>query len=138
MAPRIKIKGTRFLRRRFSFTSDSTSTFNPSVLKVSLSGDIHPLPGPVRQKKEKRNKHDKRNRSSCTECGRTAAKNHHATYCDGCLHWTHIKCEGMKPTEYEKLKFTGNLSRTCKACFEVLQELPFINTSLNSESDSEG
>ena len=118
MAPRTKIKRTRVLRSRLSFTSNSTSTFNPSVLKVSLSGDVHPLPAPVRQQKEKKNKHDKRNRSSCTECGRTVAKNHRTTYCDGCLHWNHIqKCEGMKPTEYEKLKFTGSLSRTCKACF---------------------
>ena len=36
----------RFLGRRLLYSSNGTSTFNPSVIRISMGGDVHPHPGP--------------------------------------------------------------------------------------------
>ena len=33
--------------RRVAFYPNASATFNPSILVLKLSGDIHPLPGPI-------------------------------------------------------------------------------------------
>ena len=35
------------------------------------------------------------------------------------------------------MKSTGNFSRTCRSCLTLLQQLQFVNSSLNSSSNSE-
>ncbi|CAB4028557.1 Hypothetical predicted protein, partial [Paramuricea clavata] len=42
-----KIYGRKFLRRRIRYYSHSSASFNPCILVLELSGDIHPHPGPV-------------------------------------------------------------------------------------------
>ena len=37
----------RFLKRRLNFYSNCSATFNPALLRITLSGDIHPNPGPT-------------------------------------------------------------------------------------------
>ena len=47
-----------------------------------------------------------------------------------------MKCGDVLLKEYRHMKSTGNFSRTCKSCLVLLQ-LPFMNSSLNSSSNSE-
>ena len=37
---------TRLLHRRLSYCANGSATFNPELLKIVRSGDVHPLPGP--------------------------------------------------------------------------------------------
>ena len=55
----------------------------------SLSGDVCPNPGPVK--------------NPCTVCFRPVAKNHRAVSCDGCYGYSHIKCEGLSYSFYKDL-----------------------------------
>ena len=48
-----------------------------------------------------------------------------------------MKCGDVLLKEYRHMKSTGNFSRTCKSCPVLLQQLPFMNSSLNSSSNSE-
>lgn len=111
-----------FAKSRISYYNNCSATFNFQHLR--LSGDISPNPGP-------------KSTRICTDCGRVVAQNHRATWCDGCSSWTHIKCGGVQPKEYRHMRFTENLSRTCRSCLVLLQQLPFMNSSLNSSSNSE-
>ena len=93
------------------------------------SGDISPNPGPAKEQ-------CKREKRTCTECGRVVARNHRATQCDGCSMWTHIKCGGVSSKEYRTMKSTEDFSHTCKSCCELLYQLPFADASLNSSSST--
>lgn len=42
----MRICGKKFLRRRLCYQANSTASFNPCILTLELSGDIHPQPGP--------------------------------------------------------------------------------------------
>lgn len=55
---------------------------------------------------------------------------------DGCSSWTHIKCGGVLPKEYQHMKSTNNISRTCRSCSELSHQFPFANASLNSSGIS--
>jgi hypothetical protein len=35
-----------FLKRRLNYYANCTASYNPSIITMSQSGDIHPLPGP--------------------------------------------------------------------------------------------
>lgn len=37
----------KFLKRRIIYARNGTATFNPELLVLSLSGDVHPNPGPT-------------------------------------------------------------------------------------------
>ena len=41
-----RIQPKRFLGRRHLYSANVPASFNPSILEISLSGDIHPQPGP--------------------------------------------------------------------------------------------
>ncbi|CAB4003053.1 Hypothetical predicted protein, partial [Paramuricea clavata] len=110
-----------YTKSRVPFYSNCSATFNIEYLR--MCGDISPNPGP-------------KSTRTCTECDRVVAKNHRATKCDGCSMWTHIKCGEMPPKQYRQMKLSGNISHTCRSCFEILKEFPFANTSLNSSNGS--
>ena len=61
-----------------------------SLLRLSLSGDIHPNPGPAAASN---------NSPKCPICERAVAKTHRAIECDTCLRWCHIKCGRVSPSE---------------------------------------
>ena len=88
-----------------------------------MCGDVNPNPGP-------------KSSTTCTECSGVVARHHRATKCDSCSMWTHIKCGGVQPKQYQQMKLTDNISHTCRSCLEILQQLPFSNTSLNSSLES--
>ena len=43
----------KFLRRRLLYSPNGTESFNPVMLQIILSGDVHPQPGPNSKKKSK-------------------------------------------------------------------------------------
>lgn len=110
-----------YLKSRVNYYGNCSATFNLELLR--LCGDISTNPGPLYTKK-------------CSECDRVVARNHRATWCDGCSSWTHIKCGGVLPKEYLHMMSTNNNSKTCRSCLELLHQLPFANTSLNSSGVS--
>lgn len=109
-----------YLKSRVNYYGNCSATFNLELLR--LCGDISANPGPLYTKK-------------CSECDRVVARNQ-ATWCDGCSSWTHIKCGGVLPKEYLHMMSTNNNSKTCRSCLELLHQLPFANTSLNSSGVS--
>ena len=110
-----------YLRSRVNYYSNCSATFNVELLR--LCGDISTNQGPLSIKK-------------CSECDQVVARNHQATWYDGCSSWTQIKCGGVLPKEYLHMKSTNNISRTCRSCLELLHQLPFVNASSNSSGIS--
>jgi len=47
-SPRVphRLVRIRFLGRRLLYSCNWTSSFNPSVIRIALGGDVHPQPGP--------------------------------------------------------------------------------------------
>ena len=78
-----------------------------------VSGDISPNPGPEK----------------CSICSRTVARNHRTSRCDSCKNQCHIKCGGVKPSEYKRLQQSTNAVWTCPMCISVhlSEELPFYD-----------
>ena len=58
----------------------------------------------------------------CGKCGLKVRNNHKAIQCDNCNYWTHIKCDGIDNSSYEKLKKSFSMY-FCKICLE--SALPF-------------
>lgn len=56
---------------------------------LTLSGDIEVNPGPIA--------------CPCTICSNSVRKNQHAILCSKCDRWTHAKCCGVPPSEYQIL-----------------------------------
>ena len=110
-----------YTKRRVAFYNNCSATFNVEYLRIC--GDINPNPEP-------------KSSTTCTECSGVVARHHRATKCDSCSMWTHIKCGGVQPKQYQQMKLTDNISHTCRSCLEILQQLPFSNTSLNSSLES--
>ena len=40
----------RFLQNRNAYYPNGTASYNPSIIKLELSGDVHPMPGPTANK----------------------------------------------------------------------------------------
>ena len=111
-----------YAKSRILYYNNCSATFNYQHLR--LSGDVSPNPG-------------RKSTRICADCGWVVAQNHRATRRDDCSSWTHIKCGDVLPKEYRHMKSTGNFSRTCRPCLPLLQQLSFMNSSLNSSSNSE-
>ena len=98
-----------------------------SLLRLSLSGDIHPNPGPAAASN---------NCPKCPICERAVAKTHRAIECDICLRWCHIKCGRVSPSEYDKLQLLDYFYWNCPSC--ELRALPFADASfLDSNVDDD-
>ncbi len=63
-----------------------------STYKISLSGDIHPNPCPVK--------------TLCRSCYEQVAKRHREPLCDACYYQYHIKCVNMSFIEYANVTDT--------------------------------
>ena len=64
----------------------------------------------------------------CGKCCLLVRQNHKAIQCDSCNYWTHIKCDGISNSLYDKLK-NSTSKYYCKICIELA--LPF--QQLNNE-----
>ena len=114
----------KFQKSRVVYYLNCTASFNPVALSVVRSGDIHPHPGPHRQCNptcKSAVRHDSSHKK-CKECDRTIARNHHATICDCCSLWSHIKCGGVTPKQYLIFQSSGSTSHTCESCMEALRQ----------------
>ena len=65
----------KFLRRRIVYTRNGTASFNPAILVLSLSGDIHPNPGPLTPHTDRAQLKKKNN------ANHNDAHSHHPTLC---------------------------------------------------------
>ena len=63
----------------------------------------------------------------CGTCNRRVGKRMRAVQCDICNFWNHIKCDGVDPKYYEKLKTNPNIFHVCLICREEL--FPFQQLS---------
>jgi hypothetical protein len=72
------------------------------IILLILSGDIAQNPGPTK--------------FPCGTCSKPVAKNHRAVLCEVCNYWSHIKCAGILPKEYELLQSSMDawICETCK------------------------
>ena len=64
----------KFLRRRLLYSSNGSQSFNPVIIQIILSGDVHPQPGPnSKQKQNSRSGQDpKENHSTASVDGQHA------------------------------------------------------------------
>ncbi|RMX45804.1 hypothetical protein pdam_00024287 [Pocillopora damicornis] len=125
----------KFQKSRVVYYSKCTASFNPVALSVVRSGDIHPHPGPHRQCNptcKSAVRHDSSHKK-CKECDRTIARNHHATICDCCSLWSHIKCgdsqfmvTGYRMSRADRNIHGGGLLVYIRAdlCLKVIKDLP--------------
>ena len=74
----------------------------------------------------------------CGICAKTVARSHRAIQCDLCNFWNHIKCDGVEPSTYNKLKSTNDCSlyycKTCKEeifAFQTLSNDQYLTSVLN-------
>ena len=104
-----KIKAKRWFKCRISYYSNSDSTFNLQALVTQLSGDVHPLPGPLHNSTSE-------DTDKCPVCSKTLASNHRAICCDSCDSWCHIKCGNVKPSLYKQLQALENFDWSCPTC----------------------
>ena len=63
----------------------------------------------------------------CGKCGLKVRKNHKAIQCNNCNFWTHIKCDGIANSLYEKLIVSTSSNYYCKICMDSV--LPFQDLS---------
>ena len=73
---------------------------NATLLILTLGGDIHQNPGPVRY--------------PCGFCNKAVASNHRAMECDSCQQWFHIKCSGMSPKMYNIMQKLCEQNKECE------------------------
>ena len=111
-----------FLRRRISYYSNSSATFNPELLQIIRSGDIHPQPGPE-------------TRVKCLTCSRTIARNHRSTTCTTCKSRFHIKCSGLSVTNYKRIHSGYIRDWNCSGCNESVQSVFGFSDSFFEEEN---
>jgi hypothetical protein len=98
----------KFFKCRISYSSNNSSSFNPTLLL--MSGDIELNPGPTAKSKVKC--------PVCTECKIRIVKNIASSFCSKCDSKIHLRC---KP----------NNNFVCSNCL-TMNNLPFADSSLNS------
>ena len=103
--PRVKC----YLSTRINYDSNSSPTFQRSILL--LSGDINPNPVP-----------DFSDSNKCSSCCRTVARNHRALVCSTCKLKYHNKCGNVPPREYKELLTATNIVWSCTRCHESLSK----------------
>lgn len=81
---------------------------------IKLSGDVHPNPGPPRQ----------RIKYPCGECNRNVRSNQDAILCSECDRWFHAKCIGMRRHIFKYYLEQHHLDWQCSFC-----SLPRLNDS---------
>ena len=94
----------KFLKRRIAYSHHQTASFNPSIHIVSLSGDVHPQPGPTTKSNDgtiTSTNPTKRASAApkCKECAKTVRVTQKSFKCTKCLEVTHIYCYSQN-TQY--------------------------------------
>ena len=91
-------------------------------LVLILSGDVETNPGPPIKR-------------TCnnTTCFRTIAKTHRFVACTDCEHNFHIKCAGVTPKAYNKMKAEKSITFICQPC--ISNTLPFPDVDLTFDDD---
>lgn len=142
-----RCQGRRFFSTRVSFYPNSVSTFN--LTRLTISGNINPNPGPSNNGNSAEQgsvcqrtvaSAASNNNPKCPICERVVAKTHGAIECDICLHWCHIKCGRVSPSEYDKLQFLDHFYWNCPSCeLRTLSfaDASFLDSNLNDDLVSE-
>ncbi|CAH3148786.1 unnamed protein product, partial [Pocillopora meandrina] len=101
-----------YLVGRIKRYPNSTSTFQ--ITRVAISGDVSLNPGPSEK-------------SKCSVCSRTLARNHRAVLCDCCKGLSHVKCAKVTPSEYKRIQDLPIKTWVCSACITISTHnlLPF-------------
>ena len=109
---RFESRGVRYLVGRIKRYPNSTSTFQ--ITRVAISGDVSLNPWPSEK-------------SKCSVCSRTLARNHRAVLCDCCKGLSHIKCAKVTPSEYKRIQDLPIKTWVCSACITISTHnlLPF-------------
>ena len=83
----------KFLRRRLLYSSNGSQSFNPVIIQIILSGDVHPQPGPnSKQKQNSRSGQDpKENHSTASVDGQHA---------NSCIKIAHLNIRSLKSREH--------------------------------------
>lgn len=84
---------------------------------VLLAGDIETNPGPVK--------------FPFSVCSKPVMRNQRGILCSRCEKWTHAKCCGVSPVEYQRLGEHEEDPWYCPDC--LMRELPFLDATLSSE-----
>ena len=93
----------------------AVSKFNLHISdNLAISGDVSLNPGPSEK-------------SKCSVCSRTLARNHRAVLCDCCKGLSHIKCAKVTPSEYKRIQDLPIKTWVCSACITISTHnlLPF-------------
>lgn len=112
----------RFLQCRSAYYPTGTASYNPSIIKLELSGDVHPMPGPTATK--------------CPVCTKAVSQRHYRYVCEDCKQISHAKCTQLAVN-------TRNINTKCQAwkCDSCsLQTIPFfhvMNLTVCSEETDE-
>ena len=83
----------KFLRRRLLYSSNGSQSFNPVIIQIILSGDVHPHPRPnSKQKQNSRSGQDpKENHSTASVDGQHA---------NSCIKIAHLNIRSLKSREH--------------------------------------
>ena len=83
----------KFLRRRLLYSSNGSQSFNPVIIQIIHSGDVHPHPGPnSKQKQNYRSGQDpKENHSTASVDGQHA---------NSCIKIAHLNIRSLKSREH--------------------------------------
>jgi hypothetical protein len=79
----------------------STCSSYISIL-ITLSGDIHQNPGPIK--------------FPCSICSKPVKSNQAALQCDQCETWVHTKCDGLSKEDYNRFQNIHSLVFECPKC----------------------
>ena len=84
----------KFLRRRLLYFPNGTESFNPVMLQIILSGDVHPQPGPNSKKKQNYQPGQDTNENYSTTCA--SVVDQHA---NSCIKIAHLNIRSLKSRE---------------------------------------
>ena len=89
------------------------SSHSPLILismLLLISGDIHPIHGPI---------------DPCSVCSRRVTWGKRSIQCTGCSLWVHLSCSGLSPADFRKI--SPGHSWTCPMCPSSSQLLPSLS-----------
>lgn len=104
-----RLQRVRFSSRRIRYSPNGILTYNPSVYKLLLSGDLKPIQdmSPLRTRHfQARHKAWLESINTHTNsCSKSVRCNQKGILCDSCESWFHCRCFGLKNDIYQALKW---------------------------------
>ena len=111
----------RYLASKLNYCTKSVSHFQ--LVRLAMSGDINPNPGPSVVNKK------------CQTCGKAILRHHRAAPCESCGASYHLKCAKVSPADYKNIYLPAGSRKwqctTCEYQWQVLRELPFANINIS-------